>query len=75
MRIASISARIRRVIHVQDFHKNYSETVAVAGLTFDVQPGQILGLLGPNGGGEDDDDARDRRDHPADAGAAGRRRT
>src|SRR5215207_8785877 len=52
MRIASISARIRRVIHVQDFHKTYRENVAVAGLTFDVQPGQILGLLGPNGAGK-----------------------
>jgi ABC-2 type transport system ATP-binding protein len=40
------------VIHVQDFHKNYDQTVAVAGLTFDVQPGQILGLLGPNGAGK-----------------------
>ena len=47
-----ISARIRRVIQVQDFHKNYDQTVAVGGLTFDVQPGQILGLLGPNGAGK-----------------------
>ncbi|MBC8106669.1 MAG: ABC transporter ATP-binding protein [Anaerolineae bacterium] len=40
------------MIHVQDFHKNYDQTVAVGGLTFDVQPGQILGLLGPNGAGK-----------------------
>ncbi|CAN5663065.1 ABC transporter ATP-binding protein [soil metagenome] len=52
LRTARISARIRRVIHVQDFHKNYDRTIAVAGLTFDVQPGQILGLLGPNGAGK-----------------------
>jgi ABC-2 type transport system ATP-binding protein len=40
------------VITVEDYHKNYRETVAVAGLTFDVRPGQILGLLGPNGAGK-----------------------
>ena len=40
------------VIDVVDFHKLYQQTVAVAGLTFSVQPGQILGLLGPNGAGK-----------------------
>ena len=39
-------------IRVENFHKNYGQTVAVAGLSFDVQPGQILGLLGPNGAGK-----------------------
>jgi len=32
-------------------------------LTFTVNPGEILGLLGPTAR-EDDDDARDLRDHP-----------
>jgi ABC-2 type transport system ATP-binding protein len=40
------------VITVEDYHKNYREIVAVAGVTFDVRPGQILGLLGPNGAGK-----------------------
>ncbi len=40
------------MIQVINFHKSYRETIAVAGLTFDVQPGQILGLLGPNGAGK-----------------------
>jgi len=40
------------VIRVENFHKNYGDTLAVAGLSFDVQPGQILGLLGPNGAGK-----------------------
>jgi ABC-2 type transport system ATP-binding protein len=40
------------VIDVVDFHKIYRQTVAVAGLTFRVEPGQTLGLLGPNGAGK-----------------------
>src|SRR3984957_9552012 len=40
------------MIQVIDFHKAYGETVAVAGLSFEVRPGQILGLLGPNGAGK-----------------------
>jgi ABC-2 type transport system ATP-binding protein len=40
------------VIHVLDYHKTYRDSVAVDGLTCDVQPGQILGLLGPNGAGK-----------------------
>ena len=40
------------MIRVEDFHKVYGQTVAVAGLDFNVLPGQILGLLGPNGAGK-----------------------
>jgi ABC-2 type transport system ATP-binding protein len=39
-------------LRVENFHKNYGDTLAVAGLSFDVRPGQILGLLGPNGAGK-----------------------
>jgi ABC-2 type transport system ATP-binding protein len=39
-------------IEVQDFHKHYGDTVAVAGLSFRVEPGEVLGLVGPNGAGK-----------------------
>jgi ABC-2 type transport system ATP-binding protein len=40
------------VILVDDYHKTYGDTVAVAGLSFQVEAGQILGLVGPNGAGK-----------------------
>lgn len=40
------------VITVDNLHKAYDQTIAVRGLSFQVQAGQILGLVGPNGAGK-----------------------
>ena len=39
-------------IVVEDYHKNYGDVVAVAGVSFAVAGAEILGLLGPNGAGK-----------------------
>ncbi|MGH7680668.1 MAG: ABC transporter ATP-binding protein [Candidatus Eiseniibacteriota bacterium] len=39
-------------IQVQNLRKTYGATVAVDGISFDVQAGECFGLLGPNGAGK-----------------------
>ena len=39
-------------LEVKDISKTYASVKAVAGLSFEVQPGEIFGLLGPNGAGK-----------------------
>ncbi len=41
-----------KVLSVQDLRKDYGDTVAVNGISFDVGRGEIVGLLGPNGAGK-----------------------
>ncbi|GAA1194322.1 ABC transporter ATP-binding protein [Prauserella alba] len=40
------------VIEVRDIHKRYGETIAVDGVDFDVEAGEIFGVLGRNGAGK-----------------------
>ena len=40
------------VVKVEGLHKAYSETVAVDTMSFEVQEGEIFGMVGPNGAGK-----------------------
>ena len=40
------------MLRVRDLRKRYGDIVAVDGVTFDVEKGDILGFLGPNGAGK-----------------------
>jgi ABC-2 type transport system ATP-binding protein len=40
------------VIEVDDFHKAFADHVAVRGISFRVEPGELLAIIGPNGAGK-----------------------
>jgi ABC-2 type transport system ATP-binding protein len=40
------------VIEVHNFHKSFAGHVAVRGISFSVEPGQLLAIIGPNGAGK-----------------------
>ena len=39
-------------VSVQHLYKSYNGEAAVKDVTFSVEPGEILGLIGPNGDGK-----------------------
>jgi ABC-2 type transport system ATP-binding protein len=43
---------VESVIEVNNLEKNYGSLKAVAGISFDVKPGEVFSLLGPNGAGK-----------------------
>jgi len=49
---APIAASGASALRVLGLEKRYGDLVAVAGLEFEVRPGEILGLVGPNGAGK-----------------------
>lgn len=40
------------ILSAKGLRKNFGETVALDGLSFDVKPGEIFGLIGPDGAGK-----------------------
>src|SRR5690606_21535973 len=45
-------SQIASPLRVRDLRKAYKDVVAVAGIDFEVRPGECFGLLGPNGAGK-----------------------
>src|SRR5690554_1346899 len=40
------------ILQVKDLHKAYGSVIAVNGISFDVQEGEIFTIIGPNGAGK-----------------------
>ncbi len=40
------------MIKIDNLRKSYGDFIAVDGISFSVQPGEVLGFLGPNGAGK-----------------------
>lgn len=43
---------LESLISVSDLEKSYADVKALQGISFSVQPGEVLGILGPNGSGK-----------------------
>ena len=53
MEVKRITAHERPyAVEVRELRKSYGELVAVDGISFQVEPGELFGFLGPNGAGK-----------------------
>ena len=43
---------VQQAINVRDLTKRYGKVEAVRGITFEVNPGEMFGLIGPDGCGK-----------------------
>ena len=43
---------MEKMLEIKNLHKSYGKTHAVKGISFEVEKGKIVGLLGPNGSGK-----------------------
>jgi ABC-2 type transport system ATP-binding protein len=50
--IADSSSDNQPLIQVEDLHKHYGKIAAVRGINFKVYPGEVFGLIGPDGAGK-----------------------
>jgi ABC-2 type transport system ATP-binding protein len=48
----AVYARRKKMLLVKDLRKRYRHLAAVDGISFALQPGEIVGLVGPNGAGK-----------------------
>ena len=61
----SVVSRITSMIKVENLTKRYAGQTAIQDLNFEVGKGEIMGFLGPNGAGQEHDDADSLELHAA----------